>query len=55
MPPTDLLRAERPATVLVADDEPAARRLLRRILEGAGYEVHEAVTGEEALAMAGVE
>ena len=52
MPTTDPLRATWPATVLVADDEPAARKLLRRILEPAGYTVLEAATGKEALAMA---
>jgi putative two-component system response regulator len=50
MPTTDPLRAIRPATLLVADDEPGARRLLRRILEPAGYGVVEAATGSEALA-----
>ena len=52
MPPTDPLRATWPATVLVADDDPAARELLRRILEPAGYQIREAATGKEALAMA---
>jgi putative two-component system response regulator len=51
MPTTDPLHATWPATVLVADDEPAARRLLRRILEPAGYKVLEAATGGEALGM----
>lgn len=46
------LRAEWPATVLIADDEPVARHLLRRILEPAGYRVFEAVDGETALALA---
>ncbi len=49
----DLLRAEWPATVAVADDEPAARRVLRRILERAGYEVLEAGDGQEALNLVG--
>jgi putative two-component system response regulator len=40
------LRAEWPATILVADDEPIARQLLRRALEPAGYEVVEASNGE---------
>jgi putative two-component system response regulator len=52
MPFTDPLRATWAATILVADDEPSARKLLRRILEPAGYLVHEAATGKEALAMA---
>ena len=49
MPGNDPLHALRPAAVLVADDEEAARRLLRRILEPAGYTVVEAASGTEAL------
>lgn len=45
------LRAEWPAVVLVADDDPGARRLLRRILETAGYRVAEAADGHEARAL----
>src|ERR1035437_8895129 len=55
MPQTDPLRATWPATVLVADDEPSARQLLRRILEPAGYRVTEACTGKEAVALAEAE
>jgi putative two-component system response regulator len=55
MPQTDPLRATWPATVLVADDEPSARKLLRRILEPAGYRVTEACTGKEAVALAEAE
>lgn len=51
MLPTDPLHATWSATVLVADDEPEARKLLRRILELAGYTVCEATTGKEALAL----
>jgi putative two-component system response regulator len=51
MATSDPLHAEWPATILVADDEPSARRLLRRILEPAGYEIHEAATGREALSL----
>jgi len=40
----------RPATILVVDDEPAIRRLLRTSLVGQGYEVVEAESGEAALA-----
>lgn len=36
-------------TVLVVDDEPTVRRLVRRVLEGAGYLVLEATDGEAAL------
>lgn len=35
--------------ILVVDDEPAVRALVRTILEHAGHEVVEAATGEEAL------
>jgi putative two-component system response regulator len=44
--PGDALCAEWPATILVADDQPIARQLLRATLERAGYEVVEAATGE---------
>jgi putative two-component system response regulator len=44
------LTAEWPATVLIADDDISARRLLRRVLEGAGYRVDEAYDGTSALA-----
>ncbi|HEY5487831.1 MAG TPA: response regulator [Candidatus Limnocylindrales bacterium] len=44
--PREPLCAEWPATILVADDEPIARQLLRRTLERAGYQVVEAATGE---------
>jgi two-component system cell cycle sensor histidine kinase/response regulator CckA len=36
-------------TVLVAEDDPAVRRMLRRVLQGAGYAVVEAVDGEDAV------
>jgi two-component system KDP operon response regulator KdpE len=35
--------------VLVVDDEPQIRRVMRTTLTGAGYEVDDAKTGEEAL------
>ncbi|HEX7490090.1 MAG TPA: HD domain-containing phosphohydrolase [Candidatus Limnocylindrales bacterium] len=55
MPTIDPLHATWPATILVADDEPSARRLLRRILEPAGYKVLEAATGQEARGIAEAE
>ena len=39
-------------TILIADDEPAIRRALREILEFEGYDLVEAVDGDEALAKA---
>jgi putative two-component system response regulator len=42
-------------TILVADDRPADRALLRIVLERMGYRVIEAVNGEEALAAARAE
>lgn len=39
----------RPTSVLVVDDDPRARKLLRVILEHAGYEVALAEDGETAL------
>jgi len=36
--------------ILVVDDEPQIRRIMRTTLTGAGYEVDDAKTGEEALA-----
>jgi putative two-component system response regulator len=47
----DPLRAEWPASILIADDEPAARRILRRVLEGAGYAVLEATDGDQVRAI----
>jgi DNA-binding response OmpR family regulator len=40
------------ATVLVVDDEPQIRKFLRLGLEGQGYAVREAATGEAALRLA---
>lgn len=36
-------------TVLVVDDEPDVRLVARLVLTSAGYDVHEASSGEEAL------
>ncbi len=38
-----------PARILIVDDEPAIRRLLRNTLERAGHEVVEAGTGRDAI------
>src|SRR5215472_864427 len=35
--------------ILVVDDEPQIRRTMRATLTGAGYEIDDAKTGEEAL------
>jgi two-component system nitrogen regulation response regulator NtrX len=43
----------REARILIVDDEKNIRRTLRMVLEGEGYEVREAETGEEALRLAG--
>jgi two-component system KDP operon response regulator KdpE len=37
------------ARILVVDDEPQIRRVMRTTLTGHGYEVHDARSGEEAL------
>ena len=43
------MKQERPATVLVVDDEENIRKSLRMILEYEGYAILEAPTGEDAL------
>lgn len=42
---------KQPFRVLIADDEPDARILLRAILEQCDYEIYQAEDGEQALAM----
>lgn len=42
---------EHPVRVLVVDDEPQIRRFLRVSLGGQGYQVSEAVRGEEAITL----
>jgi two-component system nitrogen regulation response regulator NtrX len=39
-----------PATILIVDDEKNIRRTVRMVLEGEGFTVEEATSGEEALA-----
>jgi DNA-binding NtrC family response regulator len=46
---TDTRAARR--RVLVVDDDPALRSLLHRLLDRGGFEVHEAVSGRNALAL----
>jgi two-component system KDP operon response regulator KdpE len=41
--------------VLIVDDEPSFRRVLRATLAALGFEVLEASTGEQALALLGAE
>lgn len=41
-----------PVSILIIDDEVQIRRLLRISLEGAGYKVHEAATGQAGLSEA---
>ncbi len=38
-----------PETVLIVDDDPAVRRVLRKMLQPAGYPLLEAADGDEAL------
>src|SRR4051812_46130916 len=45
-------REDRRLRALIADDEPGIRALLRAVLELDGWEVRDAVDGEEAVAMA---
>lgn len=40
------------AVILIADDRPSSRELLRTVLERTGYEVIEAEDGEEAVSRA---
>lgn len=39
------------ARILIVDDEPDMRTLLRLSLRGAGYEIEDAATGEEAMVL----
>lgn len=51
-PPTTPAQSPTPAaqhTILIADDEPEIREVLRLYLENAGYHVIEAANGEEAI------
>lgn len=44
---------QRMKKVLIVDDEPDIRFILRHILEDGGYEVHEAINGSSALEILG--
>jgi signal transduction histidine kinase/DNA-binding response OmpR family regulator len=48
---TGLAQAPKTVTVLVIDDDPDVRELMRRHLEGQGFVVHEAASGAEGLEM----
>jgi two-component system KDP operon response regulator KdpE len=41
-----------PTSALIIDDEPQIRRLLRVMLEAGGYQVFDAVTGQEGIVLA---
>lgn len=49
MNPVTATSAPASARLLIVDDEPQIRRVLRATLAGQGYQVHDARTGEEAL------
>ena len=44
--------ASKKPQILIADDRPSSRELLRLVLERAGYDVTEAEDGERALTQA---
>ncbi len=48
-----LTKGDKPSNVMVVDDSESDRKLLRRILEGAGYQVVSASGGMEAIAKIG--
>jgi CheY-like chemotaxis protein len=48
---TPAVRGADGASVLVVDDEPAVRRFAVRVLGAAGFDVHEAADGADALAL----
>jgi signal transduction histidine kinase len=50
-PPASQRTAARGLAVLVLNDEPVLRRVAAEILADAGYQVHEAASGHEALAV----
>ena len=40
---------QKKSLILIVEDDAAIRDFLRTALSGAGYRLHEAITGEEAL------
>ena len=48
--PGVIVGTARGGTILVVEDEPAVRGLLSAVLQKAGYKLHEAASGKEALA-----
>ncbi len=46
------METQQPKRVLIADDQPVGRELLRNALESVGYDVVEARDGDEALVQA---
>jgi two-component system NtrC family sensor kinase len=51
-PRIDSVPGPKPQRVLVAEDDPAVRTMLQRLLRDAGFEVRTAKHGDEALGMA---
>ena len=49
--PTSVGDKPLPCRILIVDDSPFARRVLREVLQGSGHEVLEAVDGQQALAI----
>ena len=52
---TTPLKSTARGTILLVDDEPSVRQMLRDVLTGSGYRVLEASDGESALAVAASE
>jgi PAS domain S-box-containing protein len=50
---TRLAGSARGETILVVEDDPALRKLFRRVLDGGGYTVLQAANGEDALRVIG--
>lgn len=48
------MTASQGARILVVDDEPQIRKLLKVTLQAHQFEIHECMDGEEAVAQAGI-